>query len=115
MQGRDAYQALLHRLIQRARGGAPEVLMLRGDAGIGKSTLLQDLRASVEDAVVISATGLESERHLPLAGLIEMLYPLRSLLNSLESPHREVLIRVVEHGESSTPVALGLAMLHCLD
>ncbi len=102
-------------MLDSARRGSPGALMLRGEAGIGKSTLLHQLCSSVDDAIVITATGIESEVHLPLAALIELLYPIRGWLDSLESPHREVLQGVVNHGESFAPVALGLAVLHCFD
>ncbi len=115
VQGRATEQALLRGVIERTRLGAPEVFMLRGAAGIGKSTLLNDLCGSIDDALLITATGIESEHRLPLAGLIEMFHPLRAWLDLLESPHREVLIRAVDRGESSSPVVLGLAVLHCIE
>ncbi|MFJ9608955.1 AAA family ATPase [Kitasatospora sp. NPDC101176] len=75
MVGRDGEREQLSAFV-RAPGGA--ALVLRGEAGVGKSTLL-DLaaRLAAEDGhLVIRATGVEAEAELPYAGLHQILHPL---------------------------------------
>ncbi|MFJ4185438.1 AAA family ATPase [Kitasatospora sp. NPDC089509] len=75
MVGRDGERARLAAFV-RAPGG--QALVLRGEAGVGKSALL-DLAAqlaSEEGQLVIRATGVEAEADLPHAGLHQLLYPL---------------------------------------
>ncbi|MFD8700832.1 helix-turn-helix transcriptional regulator [Kitasatospora purpeofusca] len=75
MVGRDAERARLSAFVRAPDGQA---LVLRGEAGVGKSTLL-DLaaRLAAEDGqLVVRATGVEAESGLPHAGLHQLLYPL---------------------------------------
>ncbi len=75
MVGRDAERARLSAFVRAPDGQA---LVLRGEAGVGKSTLL-DLaaRLAAEDGQsVVRATGVEAESGLPHAGLHQLLYPL---------------------------------------
>ncbi|WP_406097620.1 AAA family ATPase [Kitasatospora purpeofusca] len=75
MVGRDDEQARLSAFVLAPDGQA---LVLRGEAGVGKSTLL-DLaaRLAAEDGqLVVRATGVEAESGLPHAGLHQLLYPL---------------------------------------
>lgn len=75
MVGRDGERARLSAFVLAPDGQA---LVLRGEAGVGKSTLL-DLaaRLAAEDGqLVVRATGVEAESGLPHAGLHQLLYPL---------------------------------------
>ncbi|MFC9971585.1 ATP-binding protein [Spirillospora sp. NPDC127200] len=69
LHGRDAELATLDRLLQLARAGRSGVLVLRGEAGIGKTALLDHAAASAADMRVLRATGVEYESALPYAGL----------------------------------------------
>ncbi|SDT14163.1 regulatory protein, luxR family [Streptomyces sp. TLI_053] len=75
MVGRDDERARLSAFVRAPDG---QTLLLRGEAGVGKSTLL-DLaaRLAAEDGhLVVRATGVEAESGLPHAGLHQLLYPL---------------------------------------
>ncbi|MDY0816187.1 LuxR family transcriptional regulator [Kitasatospora purpeofusca] len=75
MVGRDGERTRLSAFVRAPDGQA---LVLRGEAGVGKSTLL-DLaaRLAAEDGqLVVRATGVEAESGLPHAGLHQLLYPL---------------------------------------
>src|SRR5690348_10236886 len=90
--GRDAEVALLAALLDGigTGGGA---LVLSGEPGIGKSRLLSvaaDL-ARERDYTVLSTTGVQSEAHLPFAGLHQLLRPLRSHAARLPAAQRAVL------------------------
>lgn len=69
------------------RGGA---LMLLGEAGIGKSALLDAARdlAAARGMRTLSMTGVESEAHLPFAGLHRLLGPTLAQLDRLPAPQR---------------------------
>ena len=92
MFGRERELEILHALLDRGieRGGA---MVLRGDAGVGKSFLLEAGRrgAAARGMGVLSTAGVESETHLPLAGLHQLLRPSLSGLDQLPSPQREAL------------------------
>jgi len=53
--------ALLESLIGDIRGGESRSLVLRGEAGIGKTALLEHLVESASDLTVVRAVGVESE------------------------------------------------------
>jgi DNA-binding CsgD family transcriptional regulator len=71
-------------------GGA---LLVRGEAGIGKSTLLSGLAdtARARGHRVFSTTGVESEAHLPFAGLHQLLHPALDLVERLPGPQRAAI------------------------
>ncbi|MFF7591764.1 AAA family ATPase [Kitasatospora purpeofusca] len=98
MVGRDGERARLSAFVRAADGQA---LVLRGEAGVGKSTLL-DLaaRLAAEDGQsVVRATGVEAESGLPHAGLHQLLYPL--LPTSDDGPSDD---RPSDHRPSGAPL-----------
>ena len=58
-------------------------MILRGDAGVGKTALLEEARASAADMHVLSARGVESEADLPFAALHQLIRPALGLLDRL--------------------------------
>jgi predicted ATPase len=73
--GRDAERALIGALLDAARDSRSGVLALRGEAGVGKTVLLDDARERANDMHVLSARGVESESELPFAALHQLLRP----------------------------------------
>ncbi|TDB79821.1 LuxR family transcriptional regulator [Micromonospora sp. KC721] len=69
LHGRAAEIAAIDRLLKGARGGASGALLLRGEAGIGKTALLDHAVGAAADLRVIRGAGIETERQLPFAGL----------------------------------------------
>ena len=69
--GRERELGVLTALVDGDRGGA---LVVCGEPGIGKSELLAaaSLRASDRGMQVLTATGVESEAHLPRNGLSQV-------------------------------------------
>src|SRR5689334_24763759 len=87
--GRDRELATLSELVDRIeeQGGA---LVVRGEAGIGKSALLAAAKEQALDrgVTVVSTTGALSEARLGFAGLQQLLLPLLGGLDLLPEPQR---------------------------
>jgi predicted ATPase len=90
--GRDRELGLLRSLLDEvsARGRS---LLLRGEPGVGKSRLLSDtaLAARERGMSVLTATGVQSEAHLPFAGLHQLLRPVRGRAADLPDVMRAAL------------------------
>ncbi|MFB4320211.1 AAA family ATPase [Actinomadura sp. 21ATH] len=71
LHGRDGEIARIDRLVREARGGRGEALILRGEAGVGKTALLDHAAATAAGAgmAVLRGAGIETESGLPYAGL----------------------------------------------
>jgi ATP/maltotriose-dependent transcriptional regulator MalT len=83
--GREVECRLIDELLERAAAETSGVLVLRGEAGIGKSTLLHYARRRAHDAgfTVLGCRGLESESQLSYSGLADLLGPLNDRLDQL--------------------------------
>ena len=89
--GRASECALLDGLIRGIRQGESRSLVLRGEAGIGKTALLEYLIAAASDLMVVRAVGVESETELAYASLHQLCGPLLDRLESLPGPQRQAL------------------------
>jgi DNA-binding CsgD family transcriptional regulator len=89
--GREAECETLDRLLADVRGGESRVLVLRGEAGAGKSALLDHLVARSSGCRVVAATGVRSEMELPFAAVHQLCLPMLDLLDSLPEPQRHAL------------------------
>ena len=83
LRGRASECALLDDLVSAVRRGESRSLVLRGEAGIGKTALLEYLVASASDLTVVRAVGVESEMELAYASLHQLCAP---LLDRLDEP-----------------------------
>jgi DNA-binding CsgD family transcriptional regulator len=117
LHARERELASLDDLIAGARDGGG-VLVLRGEAGIGKSTLLEAARdrANAAGVSVLTAAGVQSEAHLPFAGLHQLLQPLLGDLDALPGPHRAALEAAfgMSEGAAPNPFPIALATLELL-
>ena len=102
--GRTTECAMLDALVGRVTRGQSGVLVLRGEAGIGKTTLMRYLLDAGSALTITRCAGVESEMELPFAGLHELCSPLLSGLDALVEPQRHAL-----------SVALGLETGHAPD
>jgi hypothetical protein len=115
--GRELETKRLAELIDgvRHRGGA---LLLRGEAGIGKSALLAEAGAltSTPRTRVLTTIGVESEEHLPYAGLHQLLHPVRAGVDALPGPQRAALRAALGLSDEVVPEVylVGLAALNLL-
>ena len=71
--GREHERAAIERLLEDARSGRSRTLVIRGEAGIGKSVLLEYAIERAEEMRVLRARGIESEAELAFSGLLELL------------------------------------------
>ncbi|MBV9095807.1 MAG: AAA family ATPase [Streptosporangiaceae bacterium] len=103
----------LERLLAGVRDGLSGVLVLRGEAGIGKTALLEHAAGSAADMHIALVTGVESEMELGFAGLHQLLMPFLDGLGSLPAPQREALRSVFGFAEGPAPdrFLVGLAAL----
>ena len=91
LRGRRAECLELDRLLETMHAGRSAVLVLRGEAGIGKTALLEYIGGHAEGCRVLHAGGVESEMELPFAGLHQLCAPLLGGLERLPPPQREAL------------------------
>lgn len=91
--GRDAERARVAGLLDEAREGRTGVLVLRGEPGVGKSALLADAidGAAAAGLTVLAGGGVESEAHLPYAGLHQVVRPILDGLDRLPAPQARAL------------------------
>src|SRR5918997_4789832 len=89
--GREPECTLLDELVSAVRRGESRSLVLRGEAGIGKTALLEYLIASASDLTVVRAAGVQSDMELAFAGLQQLCGPLLYLLETLPAPQRQAM------------------------
>jgi DNA-binding CsgD family transcriptional regulator len=89
--GRDSERALIDELLVRAQQGESGSLVLRGEAGIGKSALLGDASRRAEAMITLSVTGVEAESHVDFAGLHSLVRPIIGELDRLPEPQRDAV------------------------
>jgi DNA-binding CsgD family transcriptional regulator len=114
--GRHRECVALDEVLGRIRRGSSGVLVVRGDAGIGKTALLQHLVASASGTRILRCAGVESEMELPFAGLHELCSPLVGTLGALPEPQRAALSVALglESGASPDRLLVALATLGLL-
>src|SRR4051794_23910046 len=88
---RVAERDVLDKLVAGVRSGQSGVLVLRGEAGVGKSALLLHLSGAAAGCRIARAAGVESEMELPFAGLHGLCAPLLDHLQHLPGPQRDAL------------------------
>lgn len=91
LAGRAAECARLDQLMQRMRAGDSDVLVLRGEPGIGKTALLTYAAAQADGCRVVHLRGIESEMELPYAGLHLLCTTLADAAKTLQPAHRDAL------------------------
>jgi DNA-binding CsgD family transcriptional regulator len=113
LRGRAGECALLDDLLSAIRRSESRSLVLRGEAGIGKTALLEYLIASASDFTVVRAVGVESEMELAFASLHQLCAPLLDRLPELPDPQRRAVEIVfgLSAGPAPDRFFVGLAML----
>src|SRR6266542_1348999 len=89
--GRDRECGQIDGLLDGARRGRSGALVLRGEPGIGKSTLCAYAVDRAEGLTVVRAQGIESEAELPFAALSDLLRPLVGRLADIPAPQAAAL------------------------
>jgi hypothetical protein len=114
--GRGAERAALDRLLAAARAGTSGALVLRGEAGIGKTALLDHTLARAGDCRTVRAAGVEAERELAFAGLHQICAPALDRLDRLPAQQRGALSTAFGLSAGATPdlFMVGLGVLGLL-
>ena len=113
LRGRASECALLDDLVSAIRRGESRSLVLRGEAGIGKTALLEYLIASASDLTVVRAVGVQSDMELAFASLHQLCGPLLDRLERLPAPQRQAMEIVFGLSAGGAPdrFLVGLAVL----
>jgi DNA-binding CsgD family transcriptional regulator len=116
LRGRRRECAALDELLGKARAGTSGVLVVRGEAGIGKTALLDYAVGRATGFRVAQICGVESEMELPFAGLHLLLAPMLGRLQDLPAPQREALTVALGARDGRAPdrLLVGLAVLSLL-
>lgn len=115
--GRDAELTVLGALLDDALAGRGAALVLRGEAGIGKSALLGVTAQAGRDRSmrVLGVTGVQAEVQIPYAGLEHLLRPLRPAPVPDGSPYRRAIEVIELLGTPDEPTLLAIEDAHWLD
>jgi DNA-binding CsgD family transcriptional regulator len=116
LSGRTSELKLLAELIQDVRAGQSRALVITGEAGIGKSALLEHLIAGAGGCRVATAAGLQAEAELAFAALHRLCAPVLEYRDRIPEPQRDALSTIFGLRASSAPDAflLGLSVLSLL-
>jgi DNA-binding CsgD family transcriptional regulator len=114
--GRRSDCAMLDGLVAGARGGQSQILVLRGEAGIGKTALLDYLETNAAGCRVVRLAGVEAETEFVYAGLHQLCVPFLDRLDRLAAPQRVALGTAfgLTGGEAPDRFLVGLAVLDLL-
>ncbi|MFE6099781.1 AAA family ATPase [Streptomyces laurentii] len=116
LRGRREECQALDEVVAATRAGRSQVLVLRGEAGVGKSALLEYLAEDAAGCRVLRAVGVESEMELAFAGLHQLCAPLLGHLDRLPEPQRDALSVAfgLRAGGAPDRFLVGLAVLSLL-
>lgn len=116
LTGRHRERRALEELAAAVRAGESRALVVHGEAGVGKTALLEHLAAHVSGFRVARTSGIESEMELPFAGLHQLCAPMLDRLERLPEPQRDALQSAFGMRTVSAPdqFLIGLAVLGLL-
>jgi predicted ATPase len=114
--GREGELELLRGLIDDARNGTSGATLLIGEAGVGKTALIERLVAHASGLRLLRVVGVESEMQLGYAALHQLLLPLMELVERLPAPQQSAVHAAFGMSRIEKPDAfmLGLACLTIL-
>jgi DNA-binding CsgD family transcriptional regulator len=114
--GREQERDEIDHALARARSGSSATLALVGEAGIGKTALLDYAAGQAEGMQVLRARGIESEAQIPFASLLELLRPAVPMLERIPHPQAVALegAFALRPGPSQDRFAVGAATLSLL-
>ena len=89
--GRDAERDTLDKFVAAVRAGDSQAVVVSGEAGVGKSALLDYLAGNGSGCRIARAAGVQSEMELPFAGLHQLCAPMLDSLQRLPPPQRDAV------------------------
>jgi DNA-binding CsgD family transcriptional regulator len=117
LRGRVREMAELDALVVRARAGHSGALVVSGEAGVGKTALLDRTTArAAADVRIERVVASESEMELAYAGLQQLCGHLMSSAGRLPAPQREAIEAAfgLRRTSAPSPFLVGLALLGLL-
>ena len=107
---------MLDQLLANVRQGQSAVLVVRGEAGIGKTALLRDAARKASGFRVVQIAGVEAEMELPFAGVHQLCAPMFARLDALPQPQQDALSVALGRSSGGTPdrFLVALAVLSLL-
>ncbi|MEU9522780.1 AAA family ATPase [Streptomyces sp. NPDC048224] len=116
LTGRRIECGALDQLIGTVRAGGSQSLLLHGEAGVGKTALLEYVAVQARGCRVVRAAGVQSEMELAYAGLLQLCAPLLDHLDHLPTPQRSALRAAfgMSEGPPADRLLVGLAVLGLL-
>ncbi|MEV5966755.1 LuxR C-terminal-related transcriptional regulator [Kribbella sp. NPDC051952] len=116
LTGRQAECGVLDQVIGAVRSGESRALVLHGEAGVGKSALMDYVVCQAQDFDVTRVVAVQSEMELAFAGLHQLCAPALHLLGELPAPQAEALRTVfgIKAGPPPDMFMIGLAVLSLL-
>ena len=114
--GRYSECEVLDRLLTDVRAHQSRVLVLRGEAGVGKTALMDYVARASSGCRVVRAAGVESEMELAFAGVHQLCAPMLDHMEDLPGPQRDALGTAfgLVAGEAADRFLVGLAVLSLL-
>jgi predicted ATPase len=108
--------SVLAGLVTAVRAGESRVLVVRGEPGVGKTALLDELAGQAAGCRVVRVAGVQSESEFAFAGLHQLLAPMLDRLERLPAPQRDALRTVFGLSEGPPPdrFLVALAVLSLL-
>ena len=100
----------IERLLDDARAGNGGALVVSGEPGIGKTSLLEHAAASSTDMRIVRARGVETEASVPFVGLVDLLTPLADLAPNLPGRQAEALRSALAIGPTQPVDRLAVLM-----
>ena len=89
--GRDTERRVLDRLLEDVRAGTSRALVVHGEAGAGKTALLDYVARRAPDCRVVSTTGAQAETDFGFAALHQLCTPVLGHLDAVPPPQRQAL------------------------
>jgi DNA-binding CsgD family transcriptional regulator len=111
--GRERERDVLDQLLAGEHGG---VMVLHGEAGVGKTALLDSVVEAWRDVRIARTSGVEADMELPFAAAQQLCSPFLDLMDRLPEPQHEALGIAfgLTSGPPPNPFLVGLAVLGLL-
>src|SRR6266702_1143684 len=111
--GRERERAVLDRLLAGVRGGRGVVLVMHGEAGVGKTALLEYAVEAARGFRIARTSRVQAEMELPFAAVQQLCSPFLDLVDRLPQPKRDALGVAfgLVTGPAPDPFLVGLAVL----
>jgi DNA-binding CsgD family transcriptional regulator len=114
--GRGRERQMLDRLLATVRRGESAALVIRGEAGIGKTALMDYCASQASGCRITRVTGIETEMEMPFAALHQFCRQMSGHLAALPEPQKRALgiALGVTDGHIPDRFVVGLAVLSLL-